>query len=245
MTVLQRFLDRLVRRTNRLQGKGWGNNTFESEVRQILKQLPTPEVVVDVGGNIGDWTASILQNSSPKAVYIFEPSSANHSRLRDRFASQKTVHLIPAALSTSDGTASLFADEAGSGLASLYQRSLSHIGIDHHMVEEISTICFASFLQRFQVGKVDVLKLDIEGHEYSALCSIDKAFRNRIELIQFEFGGCNIDSRTYFRDFWNLLSNQFALFRMTPLGLVEVSRYRESDECFLTSNYLCVNRSRR
>lgn len=244
MTIFQKCLGGISRRTHRLQGMGWGSNTFKAEVSQILKKLPDPEVVVDVGGNVGDWTSAILHQSSPKAVYVFEPSKKNVSLLTDRFSSQPIVHVIPAALSINDGTAPLFADEAGSGLGSLYKRSLSHIGIDHKQIEDISTICFSSFLEQFHVDKVDVLKMDIEGHEYSVLCSIDESFRNRIEVIQFEFGGCNIDSRTYFRDFWNLLSAQFAFFRMTPFGLVEVPKYRESDECFLTTNFLCVNHSR-
>ncbi|WP_445778772.1 hypothetical protein [Shewanella sp.] len=45
-----------------------------------------------------------------------------------------------------------------------------------------------------------MIKIDIEGHELSVL----KVFGAAIEatkVIQFEFGDCNIDTRTYFQDF--------------------------------------------
>lgn len=52
-----------------------------------------------------------------------------------------------------------------------------------------------------------------------------------IKVIQFEFGGANIDSRTYFKDFWKFFYyNNFSLFRITPLGLLRINNYSESDE---------------
>ena len=52
-----------------------------------------------------------------------------------------------------------------------------------------------------------------------------------IKNIQFEFGGANIDSRTFFQDFWYFFqSKEFELFRITPFGLIEINNYSEQDE---------------
>ena len=47
----------------------------------------------------------------------------------------------------------------------------------------------------------DFIKMDVEGHEYEVLSGGMKVLES-VKVIQFEFGGCNIDTRTYFQDFW-------------------------------------------
>ena len=48
---------------------------------------------------------------------------------------------------------------------------------------------------------IDYIKIDVEGHELDALEGFGDLIK-KVRLIQFEFGGCNIDTRTYFQDFW-------------------------------------------
>jgi hypothetical protein len=62
-------------------------------------------------------------------------------------------------------------------------------------------------------------------------------------MIQFEFGGCNIDSRTYFKDFYELLSLKYRLFRLTVDGMVPIDRYHERHEQFTTTNFIAIHRS--
>lgn len=60
-----------------------------------------------------------------------------------------------------------------------------------------------------------------------------------VDALQFEFGGCNIDSKTYFRDFFSLLSTThgFKLYRLAPgKRLVDMNRYSEALECFIWQN---------
>ena len=87
----------------------------------------------------------------------------------------------------------------------------------------------------------DLLKRDIEGHELDALRGGMEMLANTI-VVQFEFGGCNIDTRMYFQDFYYLFKEQdFRLFRLGPRGLRPLAEYRESDETFLTSNFFAVS----
>lgn len=88
MSLTHKSLNFVVKKLNALQGKGWGSSTTRQEVSQILKKVPTPEVVVDVGGNKGDWTAAILEACKPKAVYVLEPATSNQKILTDRFRSE-------------------------------------------------------------------------------------------------------------------------------------------------------------
>jgi len=66
---------------------------------------------------------------------------------------------------------------------------------------------------------------------------------HKIKLIQFEFGEPNIGSRIFFKDFWEMLTDNFKIFRYTHFDqLIEVKQYSEYEEFFRFTNYLAVNR---
>jgi FkbM family methyltransferase len=239
--MLQRVLEKAEASMGRLLGKGWGAFVPSREVALIVGKVGNPQIVVDVGGNVGDWTGAMLASAAPHRILVVEPSQTNIDKLRARFGEHANVTIVPHALSDRDAQATLFSDAAGSGMASLHQRQLEHRGISHAACEEVSLMSCDTFLAEFGIEEIDVLKLDIEGHELEVLRQFAGDFLGKIGAIQFEFGGCNIDSRTYFRDFWQLLSPQFTFYRMSPLGLFRIKSYRERDETFTTTNYLCIN----
>jgi hypothetical protein len=61
--------------------------------------------------------------------------------------------------------------------------------------------------------------------------------------MSFEFGGGNINSRTYFRDYWDLLTRHgYEIYRILPGGRrLQIVRYDEDMEYFRgVSNYVAV-----
>jgi len=106
----------------------------------------------------------------------------------------------------------------------------------------VKTIRLEDFLdQVLPLQPVDYVKLDIEGHELNALHGLGRRIRD-IKLIQFEFGGCNIDTRTFFRDFWLYFqANDFQIYRIAPAGAYLIDAYQEVDEFFSTTNYIALN----
>ena len=88
---------------------------------------------------------------------------------------------------------------------------------------------------------IDFLSIDLEGHEYDVLIGSKNMLESKkIGIIQYEFGGCNIDSRTYFQDFWYLLNNNYYIYRLLKNGLKKIRQYEEEQERFLTSTFLSV-----
>lgn len=64
-----------------------------------------------------------------------------------------------------------------------------------------------------------------------------------VDMIQFEFFRTNIQSKTFFYDFWQLLSPQYRLYRILNNSLVEITQYHPADcEIFLGMNYLAVKK---
>jgi FkbM family methyltransferase len=231
------FLEKLLAY---LQGKGYGAATMAKEVRHALALLGTkPTTVLDVGANQGLWTAQLLSHHPGATVHVFEPQPICNTRLYEQYASSPNVHIHKNAVSNTTGVFKLYFDRAGSGLASLSKRELGHLGIQFENSVDVTTVVLDEFLASNQVGQIDLLKLDVEGHEMAVFegmrRTLDGAAPPRV--IQFEFGGCNIDTRTFFRDFYLRFEKSYAIYRQTPFGLIRREQYVEADECFRTTNY--------
>lgn len=67
---------------------------------------------------------------------------------------------------------------------------------------------------------------------------------DKVDYVQFEFGFRQMDSKGYFRDFYNLLHGRYNLFRIVQDGVYPISTYHESLEVFVgVSNFLAERRS--
>jgi FkbM family methyltransferase len=226
------------------QGKGFGSSSINQEIKVVKLLLPRiPLLAIDIGGNIGNYSANLKSLNKNLEIHIFEPSHTNIEKLNARFFDDNLLKIIPLAISDQAGSAILYSDQPGSGLGSLRKRNLSHLNINFNERQNISTIRFEDYWKKQLLSrKIDIIKIDIEGHELAALKGFGSAIFE-IFVIQFEFGGCNIDTRTFFKDFWDFFSEkEFDLYRITPFGAQHISFYSESDEFFSTTNYIARNR---
>jgi hypothetical protein len=112
-------------------------------------------------------------------------------------------------------------------------------------IVEINTI--DEFCSANGIRHIHFLKMDVEGNELNILYGAKQMIESdSIDFIQFEFGGCNIDSRTYFQDFFYLLKDRYHIYRILKKGLFQIDTYSEKYEIFTTTNYLaqrknCIN----
>jgi len=236
-----RFLERAAADA---QGKGYGSTSIRQEIEIISRLLvKPPQLAMDIGGNVGDYSAELRRRFSDLEIHTFEPSNVNIEKLNTRFSLDPLIKIAPWAVSDKVGSAILFSDTPGSGLASLTKRKLEHFNIHLDDEQVVPTIRFESYWQKeLRSRQIDIVKIDIEGHELAALEGFGSAI-DRVSVLQFEFGGCNIDTRTFFQDFWNFFNQKdFAMLRITPTGFDEIKSYREIDEFFSTTNYIAKNR---
>ncbi len=178
-----------------------------------------------------------------KELHIFEPCKLNVEIINQKFKDEK-IKINNCGLSNLDSEAILYSNETGSGLASLSKRKLDHFGIKFDNEELIKLIRFDEYWKNnIKSEFVDLMKIDVEGHELSVLEGVGN-YINNIKVIQFEFGGCNIDTKTFFQEFWYFFQERnFQIYRITPIGALEINTYNESLERFQTTNYFCVNRN--
>ena len=226
----------------RLQGKSYYPK-IDKEVSAILSKAGLTNdaslVLFDVGANFGDYTNAFLKQSKNVEIHCFEPSQFAFRTLTEKI-STKNVYHHKVALSDSSGTQTLFYDFEGSGLASLSKRDLSHTGIEFGSSEMVNVDTLDNWASKYGIIP-NLLKIDVEGFELQVLKGAEKTLKF-VKVVQFEFGGTSIDSRHFFKDYWDFFKmKNFRLYRLTPLGLKKIARYSEELECFKFSNYYAVN----
>jgi len=249
----QRLLARATESLQALAGIGMVANPAQSGERalvDLLAERDGPLVVFDVGANIGGFSSLVLERLGGRvlSLHSFEPGKAAFARLRDKLHGRADVHLNNCALGAVAGRRQLYFYQEGSSLASLTRRRLDHFRggsrPEDALEETIDVTTLDEYLALCGLDRIDLLKIDVEGHEMDVLNGAAGALRSgKIRLLTFEFGGCNIDTRTYFRDFWYFF-REFpgaSLFRLTPSGfLCRIAKYRESLEVFRAANYLVI-----
>lgn len=238
------FLEKLV---HYARGQGYASANTAREVAAVLALGPhVPKLAIDVGGNVGNYTAELRRQRPDLEVHVFEPAAANVVKLAARFTGDAKITVNAAALSDKTGDATLFANRPGSNLASLTKRNLDHLDIPFDVEEKVRTLRFEDYWRDVLAGRpIDVVKIDVEGHDLTVLEGFGEAI-GAVGVVQFEFGGCNIDTRSFFRDFWLFFARHgFDILRITPLGLDRVPGYHESLECFRPTNYIATRRPTR
>jgi FkbM family methyltransferase len=227
------------------RGKGYVAPLAE-ECALLRQTLGRPaKLAIDIGGNIGDYTALWRAQNPALEIHVFEPAAVNIAKLKNRFAHDTKITVVPLALSDRIADVPLFADAPGSGMGSMTKRKLDHFNIPFEHKETIQTTRFEEYWKERLNGRaIDMVKIDVEGHEFEALSGFGEALP-ATGVIQFEFGGTYIDTRRFFQDMWYLFKDAgFDIYRITPFGLELIKTYQERDECFVYANYIAANRRR-
>ena len=203
------------------EGQGFGFNLAvgdkicqnQHEIDTCLSLLKSePKIFIDIGCHQGEYSNLLFKKFPNLEVHIFEPSKISFENLKKLFLN-KGFFLNNLALSNVNKRGKLFYPDAGSGLSSLSKRDLRHANIKFDLSQEIDVIRFDKYWNKSS-SVIDYVKIDVEGHELDVLEGFG-LFINNVRLIQFEFGPCNIDTRTYFRDFWYFfLEKNFLIYRI-------------------------------
>jgi FkbM family methyltransferase len=210
-------------------------------IKGKLDRLPEPYIFFDGGANKGQYSMQLTSIFSDKAfnIHAFEPSRETHEILTATTREEKRIINNNFGLGEKKETLILYKRGPLSGLSSVYKRQLDHFGIEMSFTEQIELDTIDEYCNSHNISRINFLKLDVEGHEYKCLLGASALLKNKkIDFIQFEFGGCNIDSRTYFQDFWYLLKDDYHIYRIVRDGLVPITKYNERLELFKNINFL-------
>lgn len=139
----------------------------KAELTSIEQFLNHDSIFIDIGANIGLYTlyASKIINENGLIV-SFEPFSENYKSLAKNISLNgvSNVSLEKMAIGEKDGVIKLYYDENEKNLG-----MVSTISIEKGAQEEVKLISLDSYLKNKSFTKIDLIKIDIESFEYSAL----------------------------------------------------------------------------
>jgi FkbM family methyltransferase len=252
----QKCLERNVRVSQYLMGIGSGIEVVSSGEKTMFgvlrQQFSPPYCIFDVGSNKGQFLQLVLENIERDllSIHCFEPGHDAFKALAAFSGRVKEINgsrLNNIGVSKEPGTAVLHFDQVGSVLASLTKRKLDHIGIEFEKTEQVEITTIDQYCRENNVDHIHLLKIDVEGHEFDVITGAKEMFESSsIDMVSFEFGGTNIDTRTFFRDFWYLLTKyKLRIFRITPSGyLSPIDAYTEFVEQFGATNFVAIANNR-
>ncbi len=213
----------------------------------FLKQhINKCKVVFDVGANSGEWTNLALSVSKDLEVHCFEPSGSTFKLLQQKNFLQN-IHLNNFGLGSAIAWHNLYISEDDSGMNSIYLRqSIAALGLkvpENSEVIQIDTL--DNYCSVKNIQNIDLLKVDVEGHELQVLLgSKIMLTEGRIKLIQFEYGGAYIDSKTFLKDIFDLFEGlEYSFYKLLPNKLRSYNKYDPRLENFQYQNWIIVHKN--
>ncbi len=155
------------------------------ELEFLLRQVRPGDVVVDVGANVGLYTVFLAHAVGPSGhVYAFEPEPRNFDLLCQNVALNRLnqVTTVNRAVSDRTGKAVLHLSKTHGALHRMHPSRLCRQTV------EVDCVRLDDFFNDPR-QRVNLVKLDIEGHEYHALRGMQRVLSACPQLGVFmEFG---------------------------------------------------------
>jgi len=219
-----RYIDRSIISTNIRR------HPFDQAPRNIDAKL-----VLDVGANVGDVTLAALKTYPACRVICFEPVDTTFEILKRRLTPYADrVTIFREALSSVNGKSEINITSFH-GANSIEPQSLMHSTLNPHVTEvgkqQISLARLDDFAKNFPNQKIDIMKIDVEGHELEVIIGGKDFIKNNVDTIIIEASLMRDPSweRQSFVDMFSLLGEMgFRLINVFDLNYAE------------SSNLMCV-----
>ena len=137
-----------------------------------------PQVIIDAGANIGLATLWFKKRYPNARIIAVEPDAGNFDLLRRNVAHLPDVEVLQAALAPMDGMVGW----ATEGL----RHSGFHIRERQPGENGVEAISMGSLMKRFELARVSLLKLDIEGGEKELFEAEDLSWMDRVDTLAVE-----------------------------------------------------------
>jgi FkbM family methyltransferase len=201
--------------------------------RNFANSLDKNLVIFDVG--CGKETEFLSYEGE---VHYFDTVQKFVDQIRESPRNLNTSsHFNSFGLSSFEGIVDYYVD-----FQSLYNRTESTRRNGEKNKIQLSVRRASDYVLEKKINRIHLLKMDIEGHEFEALVGFGSFLRS-VDFIQFEYGGCNIDSKVTLRSLLGLLeAHGFGNFSyLNPKGFV---RIRDMKDHYNYCNIIAENLSK-
>ena len=176
--------------------------TFYPKLKKaiLLNLSHAPRVVLDVGGNKGQSISFFLKLDKNTKIFSFEPTRSLYEYLLAKYDSFPNITISNKGISSFSGKKRFY--ENYMDLTSSFEKinyesnylkfKTKILGIDLKKIikkeYDVDVITLSSYINKNISSNIDLIKLDVEGHEYECLKGLFNAPLDlNIHLIQLEY----------------------------------------------------------
>lgn len=143
-------------------------------------EIRDTDIVIDVGAHIGLFALYSSQFCKNGKIYCFEPVKENFDLLKSNLELNgiRNVVAINAAISTDNGTVTIYLDEDEAG-HSMYGTGIKQVQVKSFSLQDV--------FDSNKLEKCDFLKIDCEGEEYKIIDSLPTSYFDKINKICVEY----------------------------------------------------------
>ncbi len=168
--------------------------SFQSYVIQNkFFSLAKEAIVFDVGANVGTMALRFAQGASEGHVYAFEPTDYAFKKLQRNLALNpklaeriSTVQQFLSDHSTPEPQIQAYASWKVDGSAT---NTHPLHGGTIKPAESVAAITLDHFCMQNQIQRIDLIKIDTDGHEHKVLNGARKTIKKYLPFVVFEIGG--------------------------------------------------------
>lgn len=147
-------------------------------------KIPTNPTIIDIGANVGFFSLAMFSKFSEAKIVAFEPMPYNFSQLNAYKESYPHFNwkIENKAVAENNDGLTLFSStiEGFSTMAGVFASGSRSEKI------EVPTLTLDQVMSENEIEKIDLLKLDCEGSEYSILYGLDHKCFDKISLMSIE-----------------------------------------------------------
>jgi len=146
--------------------------------------------VLDIGANVGDVAVAALNTYKESRVICFEPVQKTFEALRDRlrpFGDRVELHKVALSNTTGEGEINITTFHGANSIApqaSFHKECNPHV--QEMGKESIELVRLDDYCVHFACERIDVMKIDVEGHELDVLRGGLQFISTRVDFIIIE-----------------------------------------------------------
>jgi FkbM family methyltransferase len=245
MKAVQRANDRLLNYALRRRGYNNYHNSEESGEAFFIRSIlaPTnPKLCIDVGANIGEYTAELLASTSATVV-SFEPLSESFlslCRLRESLEESGRLILENKGIANRDGSLTIHFNRDALAHASFSEdvKKVSYVSNPEKLAVPVVTL--DTYCLENRITEIDLVKIDTEGFELEVFEGAEETFRRlRPKFIQIEFNWHQMFRDTSLNFFAEKLP-AYDLYQLLPKSWIKRDPRDPLANIYLFSNFVFV-----
>lgn len=199
-----------------------------NEKTVISKMIKPEDNIIDIGGNIGEWSRAVVEIVGNVFIDICEPNPVLISVLKDI----PGADVYECAMSNKFNTDVDFWVYPGmDGMSGLHRRPETEEQKFQSTPYKIKVKTYV--LDRFYINpEIDFVKIDTEGNELPIIQGAEKLIKeNKIKTIQFEYGLCWKEQGFKLETAFDLLESFPYRYKLPETGpIVQISEFKPEYE---------------